>query len=156
MRILDSLPIMILIVINIRFVEYVAWLNTRLGVPRCLKQNTATTKCISSTPSSLSHFSTGTIIHLVLVQASCQGVSIVSDFPAANSKELACQSRGRERRKFDPWVWKIAWRRAWQPTPVFLPGESYGERSLVGYSPRGHKESDRPEATEHPCTHPLG
>ena len=43
---------------------------------------------------------------------------------------------------FDPWVKKIAWRRKWQPTPVFLPGESYGWRSLVGYSPRGRKESD--------------
>ena len=35
-----------------------------------------------------------------------------------------------------------AWRRAWQPTPVLLPGESHGLRSLVGYSPLGHKESD--------------
>ena len=37
------------------------------------------------------------------------------------------------------------WRRAWQPTPVFLPGESHGQRSLVGYSPRGHKELDMTE-----------
>ena len=36
---------------------------------------------------------------------------------------------------FDPWVGKIPWRRAWQPTPVFLPGESHGQRSLAGYSP---------------------
>ena len=41
-----------------------------------------------------------------------------------------------------PWVLKIPWRRAWQPTPVFLPGESHGQRSLVGYSPWGCKESD--------------
>ena len=41
-------------------------------------------------------------------------------------------------------VRKIPWRRKWQPTPVFLPGEeSHGQRSLVGYSPQGHKESDR-------------
>ena len=46
---------------------------------------------------------------------------------------------------FDPWVRKSAWRRKWHPTPVFLPGESHGWRSLVGYSPRGHKESDRTE-----------
>ena len=46
---------------------------------------------------------------------------------------------------FDPWVWKIPWRRKWQPTPVFLPGESHGQRSLVGYSPRGRKESDMTE-----------
>ena len=38
---------------------------------------------------------------------------------------------------FYPWVWKIPWRRKWQPTPVFLPGKSYGQRSLVGYSPWG-------------------
>ena len=40
---------------------------------------------------------------------------------------------------FDPWVGKIPWRRKWQPTPVFLPGKSHGQRSLVGYSPWGHK-----------------
>ena len=43
---------------------------------------------------------------------------------------------------FDPWVGKIPWRRKWQPTPVFLRGESHGQRSLVGYSPWGRKESD--------------
>ena len=42
-------------------------------------------------------------------------------------------------------VGKIPWRRAWQPTPVFLPGESHGDRSLVGYSPWVHKESDMTE-----------
>ena len=44
--------------------------------------------------------------------------------------------------RFDPWVGKIPWRRARQPPPVFLPGESHGQRSLEGYSPWGHKESD--------------
>ena len=39
----------------------------------------------------------------------------------------------------------LSWRRAQQPTPVFLPGESHGQRSPVGYSPRGHKESDTTE-----------
>ena len=38
-----------------------------------------------------------------------------------------------------PWVGKIPWRKKWQPTPVFLPGESHGQRSLVGYSPWSHK-----------------
>ena len=51
------------------------------------------------------------------------------------------------RYRFDPWVRKIPWRRAWQPTPVFLPGESHGQRSLVGYSPWGRKESDTTEVT---------
>ena len=41
---------------------------------------------------------------------------------------------------FDSWVRKIPWRRKWQSTPVFLPGESHGQRSLVGFSPLGHKE----------------
>ena len=41
------------------------------------------------------------------------------------------------------------WRRKWQPTPVFLPGESHGQRSLVGYSPWGHKESDTTEWLTH-------
>ena len=46
---------------------------------------------------------------------------------------------------FDPWVRKIPSRRAWQPTSVFLSGESRGQRSLVGYRPWGHKESDTTE-----------
>ena len=52
-----------------------------------------------------------------------------------------------------PWVGKIPWRRAWQPTPVFFPGESHGWRSLVGYGPWGCKESDTTEVTQHACTH---
>ena len=46
---------------------------------------------------------------------------------------------------FNPWVRKIPWRRKWQPTPVFLPGESHGQRSLAGYSLWGWKESDMTE-----------
>ena len=42
-------------------------------------------------------------------------------------------------------LYALKWRRKWQPTPVFLSGESRGQRSLVGYSPRGHKESDTTE-----------
>ena len=49
---------------------------------------------------------------------------------------------GDKRHRFDPWVRKIPWRTALQPTPVFLPGESHGQKSLVGYSPRGCQESD--------------
>ena len=50
-----------------------------------------------------------------------------------NGKEPACQCRRHKRHRFDPWVGKILWRRKWQPTPVFLSGESHGQRSLVGY-----------------------
>ena len=52
-----------------------------------------------------------------------------------SGKESACQCRRHRRRRFDPWVRKIP-RRDWQPTPVFLPGKSHGQRSLAGYSPR--------------------
>ena len=44
--------------------------------------------------------------------------------------------------KFDPWVRKIPWRRKWQPTSVLLPGKFHGQRSLAGYSPWDHKESN--------------
>ena len=49
------------------------------------------------------------------------------------------------RHEFSPWVGKISWRRKWQPTPVFLPGKSHGQKSLVGYSPWCSKRLDRPE-----------
>ena len=52
---------------------------------------------------------------------------------------------------FDSWVGQIPWKRAWQPTPVFLPGESRGQRSLVGYSPWSHKELGTTEAAQHAC-----
>ena len=42
-------------------------------------------------------------------------------------------------------VWKIPWSRAWQPTPVFLPGESHRQKTPAGYSPCGHKDSDMTE-----------
>ena len=57
-------------------------------------------------------------------------------FPSGTSgKESTCQCKRHERPGFDPWVRKIPGKRKWQPTPVFLPGESHGHRSLVGYSP---------------------
>ena len=51
----------------------------------------------------------------------------------------------RKRCRFNPWVGNIPCRRTWQPTPVFLPRKSHGQRSLVGYSPLGCKESDTTE-----------
>ena len=50
-------------------------------------------------------------------------------------------------------IGKIPWKRAWQPTSVFLPGKFLGLRSLEGYSPCGHKELDMTEVTEHIHTH---
>ena len=77
-------------------------------------------------------------------------LSLSQGFAGGTSgKESTCQCRRHKRRGFDPWVGKIPWRRAWQTTPVFLLGESHGQRSLAGYSPWGHKESDMTEVTEH-------
>ena len=71
-----------------------------------------------------------------------------------NGKESTCQCRRRKRLGFSPWVGKIPWRRKWQPTPVFLPGESHGQRSLVG-SPWGRKESDTTkQLSRHTPMHP--
>ena len=50
---------------------------------------------------------------------------------------------------FAPWVGKIPLRRKWQPTPVFLPGKSHGQKSLVGYGPWGHKRVGHNLVTEH-------
>ena len=53
-------------------------------------------------------------------------------FPGSTSgKEPACQCRRLKRSWFDPWVRKIPWRKGWQPTPVFLPGKSHGQRGLA-------------------------
>ena len=56
-----------------------------------------------------------------------------------SGKESPCQHTICKRHKFDPWVGKMPWRKAWQPTPVFLPGEFHGLTRLVGYSPWVHR-----------------
>ena len=69
-------------------------------------------------------------------------------FPGgASGKEPTCQCRRCESRGFNPWVGKIPWRRAWQPHPIFLPGEFHGQRNLVDYSPWSYKELDTTEVT---------
>ena len=72
----------------------------------------------------------------------CVCVCVYSGLPGAQMvKNLpACRSSG-----FDPWVRKIPWRRKGLPTPVFLPGEFHGQRSLVGYSPQVCKGLDTVE-----------
>ena len=60
----------------------------------------------------------------------------------ASGKEPICQCRRHKRPGFEPWVGKIPWRRAWQPTPIFFSGEFHGQRSLLDYSPWSHKESE--------------
>ena len=65
----------------------------------------------------------------------------------AGGKESACQGRRCKRWGFNPWACNILWRRKWQPTPIFIHGKPHGQRSLVGYSPQGHKELDMTEHT---------
>ena len=76
------------------------------------------------------------------------------EFPGgASGKEPACQWSRHKRRGFDPWVGKIPWRRAWQPTLGFLPGEFHGQRSLVVYGQLGLKEWDMTEVEACSLTH---
>ena len=72
----------------------------------------------------------------------CPVTTTVGSPGGVNGKEPTCQ---RRRPGFNPWVGKIPWRREWQHTPGFLPGESYGWRRLAGYSPWGYKEPDMTE-----------
>ena len=94
------------------------------------------------------------LINLIIPPASAESVKGCVCFIVGDRKGLPGGSviknppvmqemKGTE---FDPWVGKIPWRRAWQTTPVFLPGESHGPRSLAGYSPWGCKELN---VTEH-------
>ena len=71
-------------------------------------------------------------------------------FPEGSAvKNLLCSTLRRY--GFNPWVRKMPWRRAGQPTPVFSCGESPGQRSLVGLGPWGHKEPDTTEVPENSC-----
>ena len=77
-------------------------------------------------------------------------------FPGgATGKELAYWCKRQKKRRFFPWVGKIPWKRAWQPTPVFFPGESHGQGSLLSYGPQGHTELDTTKATQHARTSPV-
>ena len=67
---------------------------------------------------------------------------MISSVCGARGKESAYQCRKHKRCEFDPCIRKITWRRDWQPTAKFLPGESHGQWSLVVYSSCCHKESD--------------
>ena len=72
---------------------------------------------------------------------------VVKNLPVSAGR---CQRQG-----FNPWVRKIPWRSAWQPTPVFLENPMDKETWLVGYSPKGCKESDTTEATLQAHIHAL-
>ena len=69
----------------------------------------------------------------------------------ASGKEPTGQYRRRKSYRFNPWIRKIPWRRAWQPIPIFLPGESHGQRSLLGYTDHSIAESYMTEVNSHAC-----
>ena len=80
--------------------------------------------------------------HLLLIPNSsqpcvcvCVCVVYIDFLSGSSGKESCCQHKRHRRYGFDLWVGKIPWRRAWPPTPVFLPGEFHGQKSLEGYSP---------------------
>ena len=79
------------------------------------------------------------------------GIELEYYFPGRwlSGKKSTCPYRRSRSLRFNAWVWKIPWRRKWQPTPVFLPGESHGRRSLADYSPCSRKELSM---TKHTCT----
>ena len=75
------------------------------------------------------------IIVIIIINVSFIGVSLVAQMvknPPANVRDKGSIPR----------LGRFPWKKKWQPTPVFLPGKSHGQRSLAGYSPWGHKGSD--------------
>ena len=67
----------------------------------------------------------------------CMNALCTMGFPVAQWQRICLQGRSYGRHRFYPWVGKVPWGRAWQPTPVFLPGEYHGQRSLMAYSSYG-------------------
>ena len=91
--------------------------------------------------------------HSLLPPYSCHSLTWSRIYPLTldlatnlcSGKESTCQCRRHKCWEFHPWFRKIPLRRKWQPTPVFLLGKSHRQRSLAGYSPRGHKDLDMTE-----------
>ena len=82
----------------------------------------------------------GLMLSAAFITRASQMVLVVKNPPA---------DAGNVRLRFNPWVRKIPWRKAWQPTPVFVPGESHRQRSLAVYSLQGHKKLGTTESTQH-------
>ena len=95
------------------------------------------------------------IFLLFLIQTLTQKLSLLELVPPLEAFQVALvvkklpANAGDIETWFNSWVKKIPWKRAWQRTPVFLPGEFHGQRSLAGYSPRDHKELDITEQLTH-------
>ena len=110
---------------------YIIWHNHLL--------NYRETSCPTSSKTNLPTPDCGEGKHIIY----CRAPSKERGFPGDTSgKEPARKHRRSKRCRLNPWVEKIPWKRVWRTTPVFLPGESHGQRSLVGYSPQGCRVSN--------------
>ena len=78
--------------------------------------------------------------HLLLLHWLHETLWLCGSWPFSGGKEPACKCRRSKIQSLNPWVGKIPWSRKWQSTPLLLPGEFHGQRSLAGYSPQGHKD----------------
>ena len=114
------------------------------------------TKCYLSNITSSRNKHTGKLKATLLLQtlslASLQGLLLcINGLPRwqCSGEESACQCKRQKKHEFDPWVRKIPWHRKWQHTPVLLPRQFHGQRSLAGYNLWSHKE---PDMTEYACT----
>ena len=88
------------------------------------------------------HSATGAWVRVEFLELGVErGASLVPQM--VKKKQICLRCR---RPRFDSWVGKTPWRRKWQPAPVFLPGESHGQRNPAGYSPWGCKETDTTNA----------
>ena len=92
----------------------------------------------------------GSSIHGIFQARILEWGAIAFSIGGTGGKESTYQCRRCHWHRFDPWIRKLQWSRKWQPTPVFLPGKSHGQRSLACYSPWGHTESDM---SDHACAH---
>ena len=75
-------------------------------------------------------------LHLVCQRNTKEPLAVNTDFPGGSVVKIL---PAKQKRGFDPWVWKVPWRREWLPIPVFLAAKSHGLRRLAGYSPRDHR-----------------
>ena len=116
----------------------------------CLKEKSKYSKFPVYEPSSSE-------LSKVAIHACCMPAVVLfsctfQGFPGgASGKEPACQCRRHKRCWFNHWAGKILCSRAWQPTPVFLPGESHGQRSLEGYNPLDHTQRVRHDWSNWAC-----
>ena len=118
--------------------------------PCCCKESDMTKRLSTAQHNAINRIILRTLLknqlinHVVSKRYGASQVALVVKNPPANARDMRHGG-------FNLWVQNIPWKRAWQPTPIFLPEESHGQRNLVGYSPQGHNESDMTSDIE--CTH---